>query len=130
MCQLKYFEAILNSFFHSCLKFGLRFPFDTNNLIGYLIAVIAEYFFTLNLELFIMSIMIIAIGSCVILISLAKDMQCGLNALNDSAMETEDESEDKAQLLNELIEFHANAKQLSESDALDLNFHLLYTTYA
>lgn len=123
MSQFEHFEDYFGSSFSSCFKFALRFPFDTNNLTGYLIAVIAEYFFTLNLELFIMCIMIIAIGSCLILISLTKDMKCGLNALNESAVETESESQ--IQLFNELIEFHSNAKQLSESYSLKLNSRLL-----
>lgn len=60
-----------------------------------------------------MAILVIADGSRLILSAIAKDLESNLNTLNESAKENEHESE-MVQRLNELIQFHSDAKQLSE----------------
>lgn len=110
--------------FHSFnWKFSIlcRFPFEVQNPIGYSIAVCLEYLFTLNLELLTMSIMVIAIGPCLILISMTKDLKYNLHILDISARLKEDPVK-IVRDFSEFIQLHSDAKQLSQQKKLDFTF--------
>lgn len=94
-------------------NFNSRFPFDIGNPIGYSLAAGIEFIFTINIELFTMCVMIIAIGPCLTLISMASDLRYSLHTLNRSARANAKPSE-TTQQFNRLIDFHSNAKQLSK----------------
>lgn len=99
-------------------QFNTRFPFDTKNLVGYLIAVIVEYLSAVNIEFFVMCVMIITNGPCLILISITKDMICSLRSLDKTAsMKKKTEANQPGNIIlqfNDFIQFHAEAKRSSE----------------
>lgn len=109
---------IVNSSVFLFLQSDLRFPFDTKNLTGFLIAVVIEYIFLLNLNFLMTSFMSIAIGPNLILISITQDLKCSLKTLNRNARVNKNETE-ITQQFNQIIQLHSNAKQLSQY----LNFH-------
>lgn len=76
-------------------------------------AVIIQYLYTLNVELLTMAIMIIAIGPSLVLISMTKDLKHSLHTLDNSTMTKEHHLEIIHQF-NDFVQFHANAKELSQ----------------
>lgn len=74
-------------------------------------AVSVEFIFTINIELFIMCVMIIAIGPCLLLISMAADLRYSLDTLNKNAR-TNKSGYEITQQFNQFIKFHSNTKQL------------------
>lgn len=93
--------------------FNTRFPFDTKTPIRYTIAAIIEYFLSANIQLCVMSVMIIAVGPSLILISITEDMKCSLHTLNKCAKASGSQSNIIRQF-NEFIQFYCKAKQLSK----------------
>lgn len=97
-----------------CHKLDFRFPFNTNNPIGFLIACGIQYVFIFNLAVATMGIMVIAITPNLILTSIAEDMKSNLDTLNRSAKSKQNADEFIQQFIK-FIQFHSNAKQLSAS---------------
>lgn len=75
-------------------------------------AVCIEFIFTFNIEFFIMCVMIIAIGPCLLLISMAADLRYSLSDLNRNARMNKNDYEITEQF-KRFIKFNSNAKQLS-----------------
>lgn len=92
-----------------------RFPFDSNNLIGYSIAFVLEYII-LGYEFFFMaSTMSFAIGGYWFVISAIKEFQSFTPMINDRAKveENANESYELKTLVAEFIDAHGIVKQLS-----------------
>lgn len=107
---------------------ALRFPFDVENPVGYTMAVCVEFVFTVNIELFTTCVMLVAIGPCLILMSMASDLRYSLYTLNRSARAHAKPSE-VTQQFNHLIDFHSKAKQLIKdfSNTMDFVFAVLFS---
>ena len=60
-----------------------------------------------------MCYLIIAVGPCLVLISITEDIVCSLDALDEKSRMNQDKHE-ITQQFNEFIQFHSSAKQLSE----------------
>lgn len=90
-----------------------RIPFDTKNLTGFLIASIAEYLFLFVFELIILAFMTVAVGSNLILISIANELTCNLSTLNECAKVKNPNANEIRKQINEFIQLHSNSKELS-----------------
>lgn len=99
-------------FFHKIFPILHRFPFDVKNPCGYTIAVALEYIFTTNALFMVLCLLGFAFGTCLTLISLAKDITCDVSNFNESARVKDDHSKIVKQF-SQLIDFHSDAKQLS-----------------
>lgn len=89
-----------------------RFPFDTDNPTGYLIAFSIQYILVLNTILNVMCTLTFTVSFFGILNALVKDIKGDLQSIDASA-----KIKTKRLLIvkqfNELIDLHSNAKQLS-----------------
>lgn len=95
----------------------VRFPFDSKNLSGYIIAVILQYII-LAYELFVVACTIsIVNGALWFTISTTIDLKFILKSINRNGKSYARESDLKKfiKLLHELIYMHANVKQLSKT---------------
>lgn len=90
-----------------------RFPFDTNNPIGYLIAVILEYII-IDYECFIIACTLsFGIGACWFGASTTKEIQSILHSINDKTQTIECPTNELKILFSEFIDTHSAIKQLS-----------------
>lgn len=90
-----------------------RLPFDPNNPIGYLAAIILEYTI-LDYELYwIACTCALGVGAFLLAISLLKEIQCILHSINNSAKVKKHQSNELKVLFSEFIQVHAATKQLS-----------------
>lgn len=100
-----------------CLYFfsrsNTRFPFDSNNPTGYLIAVLIEYVIVTYEYIMITCTLGLAIGAFWFIISVTKEIQHILHSINDKAQANEDQSNEMQILFAEYIDAHAALKQLS-----------------
>lgn len=95
-----------------------RFPFDTNNLIAYLVAFIVEYILIGYEYLLASCILALGIGVYGFVISLTKDIQRILYLINGKIQENQaDQLNELKILFSEFSDFHGAAKQLSISDS-------------
>lgn len=90
-----------------------RFPFDSNNPTGYLIAVLIEYVIVTYEYIMITCTLSLAIGAFWFIISVTKEIQHILHSINDKAQANEDQSNEMQRLFAEYIDAHAALKQLS-----------------
>lgn len=90
-----------------------RFPFDSNNPIGYLMAVILEYII-FGYEYFVVAVLAsFGIGSYYIAISIIKEHQRILNRINDEAHANGNQLKELKKLIAEFIHAHGFVKELS-----------------
>lgn len=98
-----------------CLFYSLslkRFPFDTHNPIGYLIAFVVEYI-VLAYEFFIVACTLaLGIGTFWFGISITKTIQCILHAIGNQSQANKQSNQLKV-LFSEYVHAHAEIKQLS-----------------
>lgn len=95
--------------------YTFRLPFDWRNPLGYTIAFIFQFILSMDLLITILSLTIYAIGTCLILMSLAEDIKCDLNSVKMNARHKK-HSGNRLQMFVEfshLIQFHSSSKQLS-----------------
>lgn len=90
-----------------------RFPFDINNPLGYLIAVVFEYI-TIGNEFFVIACTLnLAIGAFWFAISLTKQFQHILYLINEKAHANENQSNELKVLFSEFVYAHGTIIQLS-----------------
>lgn len=90
-----------------------RFPFDPYNPIGYLVAIFLEYIM-LGFNLFIVSCTLaLGIGAFWFAISLTKETQCMLHAIDAEAKSRKARSKDLKTLFSKYINNHGIMKQFS-----------------
>lgn len=87
-----------------------RFPFEVKNPCGYTIAVTLEYIFTINVLFIVLCLLSFAFGTCLTLISLAKDIKYEMHSLNENASAKDGQLKIVKQF-SELIDIHSDAKQ-------------------
>lgn len=91
-----------------------RFPFDSNNPIGYAIAIILEYIAYWYSFSVIACGLALGIGAYWLAISATKELQRVLHVINDQAQVNERQSNELNTLLfAEFIDAHGTVKQLS-----------------
>lgn len=83
------------------------------NPIGFSVAVILELLIVVNVQFLATCVVIVAIGTSLTIISITEDMKRSLHALNKCAKKKKIHFK-MTQKINEFIELHANAKQLSD----------------
>lgn len=83
-----------------------------------------EFMVTFNLSLTVMAVLIIVIAPCLVLISTTNDIKCGLDMLNTSASKKGSHFK-KIQQFNQIVQFHSDAKQLSENNFMPIFFLIL-----
>lgn len=94
-----------------------RFPFDSNNPIGYL-AVIAVEYPIFSLQMFVIACcMALGIGAFWFAISATKDIQRGLHLVNKIAQTCEDRSDELLAQFPEYLDAYSVLKQLSKFQA-------------
>lgn len=98
-----------------------RFPFDTQQPIGYVLAVILQFFMLRYILLFSASLLSMVVGFFFMTISLTKDIENELRLINDCAKIKNHRSKAMKQLCK-FIEFHSTLKQLSNFLAVSLMF--------
>lgn len=91
-----------------------RLPFDWKTPKGYVISFIFQFILTINLLYSVLCLTILAIGTCLILISLAKDIQCYLNLIKMNARDKRNRRKISKKFTH-FIRFHSNSKQLSNN---------------
>lgn len=112
----------------NCVLFcSSRFPFDTNNPIGYLLAVVLQYYLTKNIILFVATVISSLVGNFFIGKAFANDMTNDLKLINDSVKVKTNRMQAIKQLC-EFIEFHSTVKELS--NFVIFIFYLIVFTYA
>lgn len=94
-----------------------RFPFNTKSVYGYLVACFLEFIMVYYLSLFATCVTCFAIGTCLMLISLTKDVKCVMKTLNSNGCTKAKHWKMFSQFID-LIELHSNAKRLSTFDRL------------
>lgn len=99
-----------------------RFPFDVKNPLGYTIAVALEYIFIVNLMLPVLCLVSFALETCLVLISLTKDVKCDVNRLNENVKDNQLEI---LKQFSQLIEIHSDANELSPNYEKEKNHKTL-----
>lgn len=89
-----------------------RFPFDTQNSIGYLIAIVIECILIWNVLLIAACTSSVTVGGALALIQLSNDMKETLNSFTLRAKLRKNRLRSLEQL-SEFIELHSNSAQLS-----------------
>lgn len=89
-----------------------RFPFNTEKLIFYLIAVASQYKMITSNVSFVASMTTLGIGSYLLIDSMTKIIKDSLNALNVSGKNKRDHLQMFKQL-SEFIQLHSKSKQLN-----------------
>lgn len=90
-----------------------RFPFDSNNAIGYLIAVILEYVFA-SYEYFVIACTLaLGIGAFWVAMSLTKEIKRIVHSINHKTKAKMSQSHELMHLFLEFVDAHAAVKQLS-----------------
>lgn len=96
----------------------LRFPFHTNNPLGYSIAVIIEYV-AIGYEFFIVACTLaLGIGTCWFAISITKEIKRIRHSINDAAQANQNQSNELKILFSEYIHVHSSIKQLSKHSSI------------
>lgn len=96
-----------------CLS-AFRFPFDANTPFGYFVAFSLQYIAFLNISYTCTITVCFGAGGSLIMMSMAKDIKNDLFAINEAAATVENPTE-VTHKLNEFIQFHSDAKQLSKT---------------
>lgn len=103
-----------------------RFPFDTNNAIGYGLAIILQYQFVKYGFLIITWLLTMLLGVFIIVIGLTGDLKSDLKLINESAKSKSKQFQLGKQLCD-FVEFHSTSKQLSNfSWQLKVISHISY----
>lgn len=90
-----------------------RFPFNTKNLLGYLIAIIIQ-FVQITCSLFvIVNLAGFGIGTFVVLAVINKNIKSHLNVV-DKRIETNENHLELLQLIADFVRLHSNTIELSE----------------
>lgn len=93
------------------LTISNRFPFDTNNPIGFVIACILQYIMVVCMLMFVALLFCFGIGSFLITQSSTKKIQFCLKSIHKGAKSTDRLT--MVQQFRDFIHFFANEKQLS-----------------
>ena len=101
------------------LPLPMWFPFDSKNLIGYLIAVALEYLSDLHICFFVASIFSLAVGGFIFTFSMTEDIKNNLNSINQN-IETDGTRSEFYKKFSRFVQLHSNAQQLSGSIWLNL----------
>lgn len=102
------FLSILSSLFQK------RFPFDTNNPVGYLIAVFLQYIMLGYQNFTIAATVGLSIGGYWFAVSVTNELQRMLRAINDKTRaKKENQLSEMKTLLSEFVDTHVAIKQLS-----------------
>lgn len=127
MRETNHFNCLVpcGKIYHVCLKFSFiswnflsfllhkRFPFDSNNLVGYLIAVILEYIMY-GCDCFIIACTLaLGVGAFWFAVSACKEIQHVLQSFNDVAHAKQHQLIELRILFVEFINTHLTVKQLS-----------------
>lgn len=121
-CEFAY--CIVNNF-----KFSKRFPFDTKNPIGYLIATILQLVAMSHQACYIACFLALALGAFLFSSTLMEDVTGEINAINDDLRTKKSECH-ILQKFSALIQLHSDAKQLSVTAKISIKFVLcICTTY-
>lgn len=91
----------------------IRFPFDTKNLIGYLVAIFIQYILLFNVMVSLKCLAIFGIGTCFMLFPLTKDIKNDLKAINRNARHKKKRLKTIDQL-TQFVQFHSKLMQLSK----------------
>lgn len=91
-----------------------RFPFDSNNLIGYLIAVLMEYIIYWYIFFIGACTLSLGIGAYLVAISVTQEIKRNLHDINVKTKANEYQSAKLKILLSQLIYTHAIVLKLSE----------------
>lgn len=97
----------------SDILFFNRFPFDTDNPIGYLSAVILEYAMSAYEFFLVACTLALGIGEYCFAISASAQMQRFLSKMNDLARVNENQSNEIKLTFTQFIDAHGFVKQLS-----------------
>lgn len=97
-----------------------RFPFDTNNPIGYVFAAILQYQVLKYNLLIAANVLPTLIGVFFIAIALTNDIKNDLNSINENAKMEDNRLEMMMKQLCKFIEFHSTLKQFSDLVAMIL----------
>lgn len=81
--------------------------------VGYTFAVALQNIEVINIDLSVVCVLSIVVMPCLVLVSTAADIKCGLGTLNMSVNTVESDVEITQQFI-EIVKFHSNVKQLSE----------------
>ena len=90
-----------------------RFPFDTMNPIGFLVAVFIQYIAMINCMVAVKCTTIFFYGTCSMLFPLADDIKCTLKTINHIAKRKKKRSE-VADQFSKFVQFHTKSLQLSQ----------------
>lgn len=93
-------------------EFSNRFPFDTKNPVGYLIAAILQIIAMSYQACYLACLLALAVGAVLFASTLMADVTCDINAINDDLRSKKLKSY-VSQKFSVLIQFHSDGKQLS-----------------
>lgn len=102
-------ESAISALFY---KIHERLSFDAENLIGYSVAMTAQYIFVFNAMITLKCLALFGAGTCFMLFPLAKDIKCSLKSINDNARHKIKRTKIVTQL-SQFVEFHSKLLQLS-----------------
>lgn len=94
----------------------LRFPFDSKNLLGYLVAIVLLYYMIFDMFFVIASMLSLGIGAFILAISSTMQIRRYMNLLSKHAISKKNLPKKTLQLLTDFVDFHSDVKQLSEND--------------
>lgn len=97
----------------NAVRFTLRFPFDTNNPIGYLFAFCLQYFIVNCFAFFATNLLSTLVGSFLIGIALTNDMKNDPKLMNNFAKMRKNRLQTMRQKIYDFVEFNSTVKQLS-----------------
>lgn len=95
-----------------------RYPFDTRHPIGYSISCVIEYIALVNETFVVMCIFCFCLGTTLLVISLADDINYTLGTLNSHIIRLKKDRIEVIEKIPRLIEFHTHAIQLSHTTFL------------
>lgn len=99
-------------FLYIFLQINPRFPFDTKNPIGYLIAVFMEYIFDLSILVSAKCLAIYLFGTFFMLFPLVNDIKYCLKTINYNARHKKERPKISNQFF-QFVQYHSKLKQLS-----------------
>lgn len=115
-------DKILKNIFRWTLNFNLhlsfhhlRFPFNWQHPIGYLIAFTIQYIAQTYILIFTGCYMSLFVGTSFMLIAISKDLKENLRLLQIDETSTKSRLQVKKQL-SEFVAFHSSVKELSQID--------------
>lgn len=95
-----------------CFEKRKRYPFNTKNPLGFIVAIVIEYVFVVNLMIIPKCFYTTGITALPMLFSLASDIKSDLNAIQQSLSYKRKRSK-MGKPLSQFIQFYSDARQLS-----------------